>query len=421
MNCFYKRCLSILAAGTLVLGGAVAMAQEPAEDDLLIMPISANTEDNAPAVYVDGLKLEADPIVNADGTYMLPLRAMMEKLGFQVEWNMASNLIVMTKGPVQITANPFEDGYTFAKTAPMKLGSAPVVKNDTTYVPEAFVAEILQGKYVNNGEFAYVTLQDTAEKIAMNAEVKEVMEDGRILIGLEGIEDHTIALNLTDDTVLEDKDGNAIEAADITKGDMVYAEFSSAMTKSIPPQSNAIKIQVLKKAEATDEVAQEESRYYGLVSKIEDNTLYMDGVDMDCKLVVHISDETVFQNEKGEEIALSDIKENTYLDVLTSPAYTASLPPQTTAVSVSVLNFEETTAEVISVEENQIVASVKDGSKDVMDQIVFNLNANTKIYKDGQLMEAKDLEKGAKIEVKHSMAMTFSIPPQTYAYIINAK
>ena len=44
MNCFYKRCLSILAAGTLVLGGAVAMAQEPAEDDLLIMPISANTE-----------------------------------------------------------------------------------------------------------------------------------------------------------------------------------------------------------------------------------------------------------------------------------------------------------------------------------------------------------------------------------------
>ena len=119
MNCFYKRCLSILAAGTLVLGGTAVMAQEPAQDDLLIMPISAKVDEKMPAVYVDGIKLSSAPIVNEDGTYLLPLRSMMEQLGFQVDWNAASNLIVLTKGPVQITINPFEDGYTFAKTAPI--------------------------------------------------------------------------------------------------------------------------------------------------------------------------------------------------------------------------------------------------------------------------------------------------------------
>lgn len=395
------------------------MAQEPAQDDLLIMPISAKVDEKMPAVYVDGIKLSSAPIVNEDGTYLLPLRSMMEQLGFQVDWNAASNLIVLTKGPVQITINPFEDGYTFAKTAPIKLGSAPVVKDDTTYVPEAFVAEILQGKYVNNGTFAYITLQDTAEKITMNAEVKEV--DGKIVIGLEGIDDYTtfVALNITEDTVIEDKDGNAVEASEIGKGDIVYAEFSAVMTKSLPPQSNAIKIQVLEKAEQDQEAA--ESRYYGKVSKIDENTLYMDGEDMDAKLVIHISDETELKNEKGENISLADIKENTYLDVLTSPAYTASLPPQTNAVSVSVLSFEETSAEVISADKDRIVVSVKEGSEDVMDQIVFNLDENTKIYKDGQLIEAKDLEKGAKIDVKHSLAATFSIPPQTYAYIIDVK
>ncbi len=417
MNRFYKRCLSVLAAGTLVLGGSAVMAQEPVENDLTVVPISANTEENAPAVYVDGIKLDVAPIVNADGTYMLPLRAMMEELGFEVNWDAATGLSVLTKGPVQITINPFEDGYTFAKTAPIKLGSAPVVKNDTTYVPEAFVAEILQGKYSNNGSFAYVTLQDTTEKISMNAEVKDVAE-GKIEIGLEGIEDYTVILNLPDETVLEDKDGNTIEVADITKGDLVYAEFSSAMTRSIPPQSNAIKIQVLK---AADQGEVQENKYYGLVSQIEGSTLYMDGEDMDAKLVIHVDDKTQVKNELGENIALSDIKEGTYLEVVTSPAYTASLPPQTTAVSVSVLNYEETEAEVISVDENQIVATLNEGSEDVMDQIIFNINENTKIYKDGQVITAADLEEGAKIEVIHSIASTFSIPPQTFAYIVNVK
>lgn len=54
--------------------------------------------------------------------------------------------------------------------------------------------------------------------------------------------------------------------------------------------------------------------------------------------------------------------------------------------------------------------------------IVLNVDENTVIRDaEGKKIELKDLAKGMKIEAVHSLAMTMSLPPQTYAYEINVK
>ena len=68
-----------------------------------------------------------------EGNTYIPLRAICEKLGFEVNWVAESRTVELVKLPLFITFSVDEDGYTFAKTAPMKLGSAPVIVNDRTY------------------------------------------------------------------------------------------------------------------------------------------------------------------------------------------------------------------------------------------------------------------------------------------------
>lgn len=54
--------------------------------------------------------------------------------------------------------------------------------------------------------------------------------------------------------------------------------------------------------------------------------------------------------------------------------------------------------------------------------IVLNVDQNTVIRdEEGKGIEFKDLAKGMKIEAVHSLAMTMSLPPQTYAYEISVK
>ena len=78
---------------------------------------------------------------------MIPLRMVAEALGYKVTWNEEAERVELERLPHWITLKPGEDAYTFAKTAPMPLGKAPELVNDTTFVPVEFVREILQTEY----------------------------------------------------------------------------------------------------------------------------------------------------------------------------------------------------------------------------------------------------------------------------------
>lgn len=78
-----------------------------------------------------------------DGVVMIPLRQIVEALGYKVDWNGKEQAIEITKGPQWSRFKVGENNYNFAKMA-MKLEKAPELKNEKTYVPMSILNEVLR-------------------------------------------------------------------------------------------------------------------------------------------------------------------------------------------------------------------------------------------------------------------------------------
>ncbi len=422
MNLFLKKSFGVLVAGTLVLGSGVMAADMPAV--VAGAPvITAETAKNL-AIYVEGNPLRETTLQKGD-TIMIPLRAVCEAMGYKVDWHAKENRIVLTLGAQYITINPQQDGYTFSKTAPMKLGQAPMNHDGYTYVPVQFIDEILGGKSVKSDGFIYLTNQDLTDQVTLNAEVKAV-EDGDITVGLVGVTDErkSVVLHVTKDTKLTDAAGKTIAASDIHKGDSVLCVFDRALTKSLPPQSTAYSIQVKQSAELEEEVP-DKVMYYGKIAAIENGALYMDGVNEKTQLIVRADDNTTLCDKAGKAIKWSDLKVGTFVAIEESDAITLSLPPQVTAKSITETEYVEVSSRIVAVDakENQVTVALE-GTKGETpnEQFVLNVDGATRIYnKSGERISIQDLKKGDSIDIVHSVAMTMSLPGQTYAYSIQVK
>ncbi|WP_069998333.1 copper amine oxidase N-terminal domain-containing protein [Cellulosilyticum sp. I15G10I2] len=84
----------------------------------------------SPAVYTNDLN-----------TLMVPLRAISEAVGFEVSWEERSKTIRVGKG---ISLAIDEDYYTYMKTAPIQLGTAPELVENTTFVPLSFFKDVMR-------------------------------------------------------------------------------------------------------------------------------------------------------------------------------------------------------------------------------------------------------------------------------------
>lgn len=136
----------------------------------------------------------------------------------------------------------------------------------------------------------------------------------------------------------------------------------------------------------------------------------------------------VFEDTK---IDLDSLKEGDTVIATYSKAMTRSIPPQSSAIEIkkeetsndvetqsndlALVNLS-TTIKEISDEDKSILVGDSD---DINSQISLNINDETIIMNtDGIPLNFSELKSGDKINVVHSPAMTFSIPPQTYAYAI---
>ena len=84
--------------------------------------------------------------------------------------------------------------------------------------------------------------ENAASSIRVNGTVTQI-EDGQILLenNEEGAAYPQVLLNITEDTlILSAEDYSQKTLSDIAVGDTLYADISPAMTRSIPPMSNAI-------------------------------------------------------------------------------------------------------------------------------------------------------------------------------------
>lgn len=357
-------------------------------------------------LFVNGNDTKA-PVYVEDNTVMVPLRALCENLGFEVIWQEEAKRIELVKMPIYITCTPFEDGYTFSRTAPMLLGTAPKLINDRTYVPLNFIDEILKGAYESREDDIYVTYGEEAKLKDVS-----IIEIGENTITVEDEALGEIILNITENTVFEDEEGNALAFSDITAESNIAVEYDEVMTLSLPAITNAVKI--VKKAEVAEEITAKEVIF---VEKAED-TLTVFDFEIG-NVVLNISEETVIEDEEGNALAFSDITAENRILVEYGPAMTMSLPPITNAVKI--IKTAEIANELISgvveeliYEDEKLVQIVISDKENLT---ALNIGEETYVLNlDGEKGDLTKLEKGDEISGVVSAMATRSIPPQKSAY-----
>jgi len=143
-----------------------------------------------------------------------------------------------------------------------------------------------------------------------------------------------IQLNIGWETILIDQFGEAISLCSITKGSYVNATFSTVMTRSIPPQSNAYRV-----------IAMVDSLSYRITT---DRILLVDSDnhfvytgnpndEMDQMRYV-ITSATDIVDEDGNPLTLDDLKPGKMVRIKHANFQTASIPPQTTAFVIELLS-----------------------------------------------------------------------------------
>lgn len=276
-------------------------------------------------ITVNGQEIEKTTITNPEGVKMIPLRAVCESLGFTVEWDNDNRMITISDMPLYITLTPDADGYTFARTAPMMLGTKPMLENGTTYVPVSFVSEIMQGK-ATEGEVLEITYGEKEEKesTAPTASVY-ITEKGENSITVEDFNLGTVIVNIDENTVITDTEGNSLKFEDLTEGVQLNVVYGDAMTLSLPPMTTAVKIEV------TNEVANiiKEGK---VTEVIKDGENIVQFVINDNEFILNVAAETILT---GAE-TLADIKVGDSIRALTNGMATRSIPMQMPAVAITI-------------------------------------------------------------------------------------
>ena len=251
---------------SIALGMAISMLGS-------VSAIAGTTASVAKNITVNGDKITATAITQ-DGKTLLPVRAVATALGLNVEWNAEQKSVVLEDLPLYVTFHTGVDGYTFAKTAPMPLGQAPIIIDSVTYVPVELFSDILACT-VDDTDNGIVIFDETEESSTETTTVTEdstetttsaksdetateetteadakatgkVVEigDKEILFNDEVMGEVRLCPN--DDTKITDKDGNEIKITDIKVDNEIEVEYSDVMTDSLPPLNNPISIKVVK-------------------------------------------------------------------------------------------------------------------------------------------------------------------------------
>ena len=147
-----KLIVSVLCAAMALSLAVTAFAAEPpmlvspgpaAEEPMVIAPAPESDEPAPEYEYKPGYALRIDgEDAGVRACIMVPLRAVAEKLGFEVVWN-GDGTVFLDDGTMHSTVTLGEDLYQVTTSvegmvgmsAPFSLGMAPYAVNGTTYVP----------------------------------------------------------------------------------------------------------------------------------------------------------------------------------------------------------------------------------------------------------------------------------------------
>ena len=136
-----KKTISMLLA--LAVAGTMAAPAMAVNDEPMVIAPAPNTQSQQAQmkIVVKGKTMTVQTI-SVNGCTMAPVRAIAEALGFKVTWN-ADRSININNGKMQSDLRIGDNSYVVytavegmaGMSAPFSLGSAPIIKNNTAYVP----------------------------------------------------------------------------------------------------------------------------------------------------------------------------------------------------------------------------------------------------------------------------------------------
>jgi hypothetical protein len=145
-----------------------------------------------------------------------------------------------------------------------------------------------------------------------------------------------VTLIIGGETRIRDQFGNRAELRDLREGMVVNARFSSAMTRSNPPQAVAFSIVIVR--ESSSSLIEE-----GRVLNVEANGDFgyiLTGVpnNPNRQMRYVVSNRTKIRDRRGNRISLRAIRPGQIVRIEREPFETMSIPPQTTALSVQIIS-----------------------------------------------------------------------------------
>jgi hypothetical protein len=149
----------------------------------------------------------------------------------------------------------------------------------------------------------------------------------------------------------------------------------------------------------------------------ESNAIYMQEVRL------NVVNNTIIMEENGVSLHLQDLTQGMRIDADFSAAMTRSIPPQSDAYRIVVLQEETpmyytTTDRVVSVDTNNGLL-LTGNPYDIYDQMVFNISDETEILdQNNNTIPLEAIQPGQMVQVEHAIFQTLSIPPQSPAYLV---
>lgn len=171
-----------------------------------------------------------------------------------------------------------------------------------------------------------------------NATIDDITRDGRVSYVTISYNEprqpqQVVRLVVTQDTIIRDSNGCIISARELQRGMIVNAGFSSAMTRSIPPQATAFWIQIIRRPQAVQTTV-------GRIAQIDNQNQSITTVcsrNASSVIRFNISPDTEIIGLTGRRITLRDLWIGAQVRVEHANFMTASIPPQTTAFAIRVI------------------------------------------------------------------------------------
>lgn len=331
---------------------------------------------------------------------LFPVRAVFEKLGFEVGYEPVGKIVTLTKGAQYVTFSTIEDGYTFARMAPQKLGQVPIVKEGITYVPVTLLTEIMQMEGVSvDGLTLTIESQVKEVNIELDQTIITEIDEKANTITVNNPIKGTIVLNIKDLKIEYTTEDKALMV-----GQAVEVEYGDIDTASEPAINTPKSLKVVQKYDVVKVLNVEKDDKGNTKVLVKDEEM--------GEVVLIVSKET--KMEGVEEIKIGQV-----LKVAMSNAMTMSIPPQTNAKEISIISAtteepeieeakEFSTVEIVSIDKENSQITIKD---EKMGEVVLNISDEIKLEGISDINKVYELKAGDKLNVIYGEAMTRSLPP----------